>query len=318
MGLFGFFRKNKSADDGLKKGMSKTSGTFAGGLASLFLGRKTIDANLLEELEELLITADTGPAAADEIINAVKAEASRSVLKDPEKLIPAIKAKIAQMITPANTDEVQKEEGTPYVILVAGVNGVGKTTSIAKLANLYKEDGKSVMLAAGDTFRAAAAEQLSVWAERLGVQIVRQPDGSDPAAVIHDAAVSAKSKKIDILIADTAGRLHTKTNLMRELVKIEKVASREIEGAPHEKLLVLDATSGQNAINQAKTFHEAIGITGIILTKLDGTAKGGVVVRIADELKIPIKYIGFGEGLEDMRPFEAEAFVDALFAMPQK
>ncbi len=316
MGLFGFLQKNKSSEDGFKKGMSKTSGRLAGGLSALFLGRKTIDAGLLEELEELLITADIGPSAADEIINAVKDEASRGVLKDPEKLSLAIKTKITEMLTPSVQEEAP--EAKPYVILVAGVNGVGKTTSIAKLTNIYKKDGKNVMLAAGDTFRAAASEQLSVWAQRLDVPIVRQPDGSDPAAVVHDAASAAKSRNVDVLIADTAGRLHTKTNLMRELMKIEKVVSREIEGAPHEKLLVLDAIGGQNAMSQAKTFNEAIGITGIILTKLDGTAKGGVAVRIVNELKIPIKYIGFGEGMEDMRPFDAEAFAEALFASPEK
>ena len=213
----------------------------------------------------------------------------------------------------SEVDIPDPEDTKPYVILVAGVNGVGKTTSIAKLANLYKKGGKSVLLAAGDTFRAAAADQLTVWAERLDVAIVKQPDGSDPAAVVHDAASSAKSKNIDILIADTAGRLHTKANLMQELMKIQRVVSKEIPNAPHEKLLVLDATGGQNAVSQAKAFKDAIGITGLVLTKLDGTAKGGVVIRIVNELKIPVKYIGFGEGIEDLRPFDAKDFAEALF-----
>lgn len=317
MGFFDFLKKDKSSGDGLKKGMSKTSGRLTGGLAALLLGRKSIDAELLEELEELLITADIGPAAADEIISSVKEEASRGTLKDPEKLTGAIKGKIREMLSPVH-ENLPGAETKPYVILVAGVNGVGKTTSIAKLASLYKKAGKNVMLAAGDTFRAAAADQLAVWAERLGFPIVRQPDGSDPAAVVHDAANSAKSKNIDVLIADTAGRLHTKANLMQELVKIERVVSREIEGAPHEKLLVLDATSGQNAVSQARTFRDAIGINGVVLTKLDGTAKGGVVVRIVNELKIPVKYIGFGEGIDDLRPFDAEAFTEALFASSEK
>ncbi|MBQ3034017.1 MAG: signal recognition particle-docking protein FtsY [Deferribacterales bacterium] len=311
MGFFDFLKKDKSSDDKLKKGMSKTSNKITDGLARIFLGKKKIDAELLEELEELLISADIGPVAADEIITSVKNDASRGVLKDPEKLNLAIKDKIIEMLS--EVDIPDPEDTKPYVILVAGVNGVGKTTSIAKLANLYKKGGKSVLLAAGDTFRAAAADQLTVWAERLDVAIVKQPDGSDPAAVVHDAASSAKSKNIDILIADTAGRLHTKANLMQELMKIQRVVSKEIPNAPHEKLLVLDATGGQNAVSQAKAFKDAIGITGLVLTKLDGTAKGGVVIRIVNELKIPVKYIGFGEGIEDLRPFDAKDFAEALF-----
>ena len=316
MGFFDFLKKDKSSEKELKKGMSKTSSKLTNGLARIFLGKKKIDAELLEELEEILITADIGPVAAEEIIDAVKKDESRGVLKDAEKLNIAIKNKIAEMLSSVTEEEVT--DAKPYVILVAGVNGVGKTTSIAKMANLYKKSGKSVILAAGDTFRAAAAEQLTVWAERLGLAIVKQPDGSDPAAVVHDAATSAKSKNIDILIADTAGRLHTKANLMQELMKIERVVSREIPGAPHEKLLVLDATGGQNALSQAKAFKEAIGITGLILTKLDGTAKGGVVVRIVNELKIPVKYIGFGEGIEDLRPFDPEAFAEAMFTTQEE
>lgn len=312
MGFFSFLKGNKSSQDDLNKGMSKTSNKFTNGLARIFLGKKKIDDDLLEELEEVLITADIGPVATMEIIEQVRDEASRGVLKDIEKLSEAIKNKIIEMLSSVKTDT--EIEAKPFVILVVGVNGVGKTTSIAKLSNLYKNNGKNVMLAAGDTFRAAASEQLSIWAERLNIPIVKQPDGSDPAAVIHDSATSAKAKNIDILIADTAGRLHTKTNLMQELIKIEKVVSKEIENAPHEKLLVLDATGGQNALSQAKAFKDAIGITGLILTKLDGTAKGGVVIRIVNELKIPVKYIGFGEAIDDLRPFDPVSFTEALFA----
>ncbi len=312
MGFFSFLKGNKSSQDDLNKGMSKTSNKFTNGLARIFLGKKKIDDDLLEELEEVLITADIGPVATMEIIEQVRDEASRGVLKDIEKLSEAIKNKIIEMLSSVKTDT--EIEAKPFVILVVGVNGVGKTTSIAKLSNLYKNNGKNVMLAAGDTFRAAATEQLSIWAERLNIPIVKQPDGSDPAAVIHDSATSAKAKNIDILIADTAGRLHTKTNLMQELIKIEKVVSKEIENAPHEKLLVLDATGGQNALSQAKAFKDAIGITGLILTKLDGTAKGGVVIRIVNELKIPVKYIGFGEAIDDLRPFDPVSFTEALFA----
>lgn len=312
MGFFSFLKGNKSSQDDLNKGLSKTSNKFTNGLARIFLGKKKIDDDLLEELEEVLITADIGPVATMEIIEQVRDEASRGVLKDIEKLSEAIKNKIIEMLSSVKTDT--EIEAKPFVILVVGVNGVGKTTSIAKLSNLYKNNGKNVMLAAGDTFRAAATEQLSIWAERLNIPIVKQPDGSDPAAVIHDSATSAKAKNIDILIADTAGRLHTKTNLMQELIKIEKVVSKEIENAPHEKLLVLDATGGQNALSQAKAFKDAIGITGLILTKLDGTAKGGVVIRIVNELKIPVKYIGFGEAIDDLRPFDPISFTEALFA----
>lgn len=311
MGLFDFLKKDKSSQDGLKKGLEKTSGKFSSAFADIFLGRKTIDETLLEELEEVLISADIGAAPSYDIIETVRQEASRGELKDPDKVKSAVKNKIKVILLSAG--DFKEPEAKPYVILVSGINGAGKTTSIAKLANMYCKAGKKVMLAAGDTFRAAAADQLEVWGKRLGVPVLRGEDGSDPAAVIHDALQSAKSKNIDILIADTAGRLHTKNNLMQELMKIKKVASREINGAPHESLLVLDATGGGNAVSQAKNFKEAIGIDGVILTKLDGTAKGGVAVSVVNELKIPVRYVGFGEGVEDMRPFDAEAFVDAIF-----
>lgn len=311
MGFFDLLKKDKQSETGLKKGLEKTSGKFSSAFASIFLGKKTIDEDMLDKLEEILIGADIGVGASSEILESVRMEASRGALKDPEKITEAIKNKIKAIFL--SVSEFKEPKVSPYVILVSGINGVGKTTSIAKLANMYSKSGKKVMLAAGDTFRAAAADQLAIWAERLNIPIVRQEDGSDPAAVIHDALRSAKSKNIDVLIADTAGRLHTKNNLMQELIKIKKVASKEVENAPHESLLILDATGGQNAISQAKTFKDAIGIDGIILTKLDGTAKGGVAVSIVNDLKIPIRYVGFGEGIEDLRSFNAEDFVNAIF-----
>lgn len=311
MGFFDFFKKDNRSQVVLNKGLEKTSGNFSSAFADIFLGRKVIDERLLEELEEALIGADIGATPSYDIIEAVRQETSRGELKEPEKIKLAVKNKIKSLLLSAG--EFQEPACKPYVILVSGINGAGKTTSIAKLANMYVKAGKKVMLAAGDTFRAAAADQLEVWGKRLGIPVLRGEDGSDPAAVIHDALQSAKSKNIDILIADTAGRLHTKNNLMQELIKIKKVASREIEGAPHESLLVLDATGGRNAVSQAKNFKEAIGIDGVILTKLDGTAKGGVAVSVVNELKIPIRYVGFGEGADDMCPFDADAFVEAIF-----
>jgi fused signal recognition particle receptor len=296
----------------LKKGLSKTSNKIVGGMESVFLGKKEIDEELLEELEELLITADMGVATVIKIIDEVRDEVSRKVLKNPQELKTALKNKIFNILNIDNS--LIQTEDHPYVVLVIGVNGVGKTTSIAKLANMFKQEGLKTMLAAGDTFRAAAVNQLKIWADRVGVPVVAQKEGSDPAAVIFDAVQSAKAKNYDVLIADTAGRLHTKYNLMNELSKIIRVMKKELPDAPHELLLVLDATAGQNAINQAKQFQAMIGATGIVLTKLDGTAKGGVIVGIVDELNIPVKFIGFGEGMEDLRPFNAKSFVDALFS----
>ena len=296
----------------LRRGLSKTSNKIVGGMESVFLGKKEIDEDLLEELEELLITADMGVSTSLNIIEEVREEVSRKILKNPQELKTALKKKIYDILNVDNS--LVQTEDRPYVVLVIGVNGVGKTTSIAKLANMFKNEGLKTMLAAGDTFRAAAVDQLKIWAERVGVPVVAQQEGSDPAAVIFDAVQSAKAKKFDVLIADTAGRLHTKYNLMNELEKVIRVMKKELPDAPHELLLVLDATAGQNAISQAKQFQSMIGATGIILTKLDGTAKGGVIVGIVDELNIPVKFIGFGEGMEDLRPFNAKSFVDALFA----
>ncbi len=313
MGLFDFFKKEKKTEEGVKEGLEKTSSKLGEGLATIFLGKKEIDAESLEELEEILITSDLGVAATDLILENVRSSYKRGVLKDKSTLVQAIKQEIVEILKPQEPSDEEIENNKPYVILVSGVNGVGKTTSIAKLANMYKNMGKKVMVAAGDTFRAAAADQLTEWANRLDIPIVKQGDGSDPAAVVHDGVNSAIAKGMDILIADTAGRLHTKHNLMQELIKIERVVSKLIPNAPHEKLLVLDATSGQNAISQAKAFKEAIGINALVLTKLDGTAKGGVLVSIVHELGLPVKYIGFGEGVDDLRPFDAELFADALF-----
>lgn len=312
MGLFDFFKKDKQAKDNLKKGMKHTSGKFQEGLSTIFLGKKTIDDELLENLEEFLITADIGPQAADMIIEKIRTEYTRGTLKDAERITDALKQTLTEILSDVeefNEDMTNK----PYVILVSGVNGAGKTTSIAKLANMYKNAGKSVMLIAGDTFRAAAADQLAEWGRRLDIPVVRQPDGSDPAAVIHDGLTSAKSKNIDVVIADTAGRLHTKHNLMQELVKINKVAEKVLTYPVQESIIVLDATSGQNALTQAKMFKDAINVNGVILTKLDGTAKGGIALRIVNELHLPIRYIGFGESMEDLRPFNAENFVEAMF-----
>jgi len=300
----GFFKR-------LKRGLSKTSGKLVGGMETIFTGKKTIDEDLLEELEELFITSDVGVSATMKIIDNVRDELSRRQLKDPMELKISLKKHILEILDIPN--DLNTTEDKPYVIMVLGVNGAGKTTSIAKMAKMFKQQGLSTCLAAGDTFRAAAIDQLCVWAERVDVPVVKQSEGSDSAAVIFDAIQSCKSKGTDVLIADTAGRLQNKVNLMKELEKIVRVAQKELPDAPHEVLLVLDATSGQNALTQAQKFNEDIGITGLVLTKLDGTAKGGSVIGIVDELKIPVKFIGFGEGIDDLKPFSAKDFVDALF-----
>ena len=295
----------------LKNGLSKTSSRLVGGMEAIFLGKKEIDEELLEELEELFISSDVGVKTTEKIIESVKNDVSRKVLKNVDELKKYIKKEVFEILNIPN--ELSVSDKSPYVIVVVGVNGVGKTTSIAKLGNLLKNQGLKVILAAGDTFRAAAVEQLSIWGERINVPVVKQAQGSDSAAVIFDAVTSAKAKGYDVVIADTAGRLHTKHNLMNELKKVVRVLKKEIPDAPHEVLLVLDATSGQNAVLQAKAFKEEVDVTGIVLTKLDGTAKGGVIVGIVDELNIPVKFIGFGETMEDLKPFDPKDFVDALF-----
>lgn len=301
----GFFER-------LKKGLSKTSDALVGGIDRLLLGKKEIDAETLEELEEILISADIGVATTVELVRALEQKLKRDELKDGDALRRALKEDILAKITPYATPLVP-EGHTPFVILVIGVNGVGKTTTIGKLASRYALEGKKVLIAAADTFRAAAADQLAIWADRAGVDIVRHKEGADPSAVVFDGCKAAIARKADIMIVDTAGRLHTKVNLMEELKKIFRIIGREMPDAPHETLLVLDAGTGQNAISQAKLFKEAASVSGIALTKLDGTAKGGVVVAVCSELKLPLRFIGIGESIEDLRDFEPREFVDALF-----
>ncbi|EIJ69115.1 signal recognition particle-docking protein FtsY [Pasteurella bettyae] len=296
----------------LVKGLLKTKQNIGAGFRSLFTGKK-IDDELFEELEEQLLIADIGMPTTTKIISHLTEHASRAQLKDADMLYQQLKVEMAEILKPVEQPLVIDSSKKPYVILMVGVNGVGKTTTIGKLARQFQQQGKSVMLAAGDTFRAAAVEQLQVWGERNNIPVVAQSTGSDSASVIFDAMQSAAARNIDILIADTAGRLQNKNNLMDELKKIVRVMKKYDETAPHEIMLTLDAGTGQNAISQAKLFHEAVGLTGISLTKLDGTAKGGVIFAIADQFNLPIRYIGVGEKIEDLRPFHAEEFIDALF-----
>ena len=302
----------------LKFGLNKTRNNFTAGIANLILGKKTIDAELLEELETVLLTADVGVAVTQHIINELTAQVARKQLNDPEALWSALQNQLAQLLQPCEKPLEITTEHKPYVILMVGVNGVGKTTTIGKLAKRLQNDGKKVMLAAGDTFRAAAVEQLDVWAERNQIPIISQQTGADSASVIFDALQAAKARGIDVLIADTAGRLHTKDNLMQELQKVKRVLGKIDPTAPHEVMLVLDAGTGQNALNQAEQFHQAVQLTGISLTKLDGTAKGGIIFAIAKKMNLPIRFIGVGEGIDDLRPFVAKEFVEALFAEPEE
>ncbi|TDS66361.1 fused signal recognition particle receptor [Pantoea sp. PNA 14-12] len=296
----------------LKRSLVKTRQNLGSGFISLFRGKK-IDDDLFEELEEQLLIADVGVETTRRIITSLTQHADRKQLRDAEALYGLLKSEMAAIL--AKVDEPLNVEGkTPFVILMVGVNGVGKTTTIGKLARQYQAEGKSVMLAAGDTFRAAAVEQLQVWGQRNNIPVVAQHTGADSASVIFDAIQAAKSRGVDVLIADTAGRLQNKSHLMEELKKITRVMKKLDEQAPHEVMLTLDASTGQNAISQAKLFHEAVGLSGITLTKLDGTAKGGVIFSVADQFGIPIRYIGVGEGIDDLRPFKAEDFIEALFA----
>ena len=296
----------------LVKGLLKTKQNIGAGFRSFFLGKK-IDDELFEELEEQLLIADIGVPTTSKIIKNLTEHASRKELQDAELLYQQLKVEMADILEPVALPLVIDTTKKPYVILMVGVNGVGKTTTIGKLARKFQAEGKSVMLAAGDTFRAAAVEQLQVWGERNHIPVVAQSTGSDSASVIFDAMQSAAARNIDILIADTAGRLQNKNNLMDELKKIVRVMKKYDETAPHEIMLTLDAGTGQNAISQAKLFNEAVGLTGISLTKLDGTAKGGVIFAIADQFKLPIRYIGVGEKIEDLREFNAKEFIEALF-----
>ncbi|MFC2287106.1 MAG: signal recognition particle-docking protein FtsY [Selenomonas sp.] len=300
--------------DRLKKGLAKTRETFTNKIEKLIIGYADIDDDLLDELEETLIMSDVGVKTTERLMADVRNGIKKKDINTPEDLKPFLAEKISEILS-TGSDETRIASAGPTVLLVIGVNGVGKTTTIGKLAAYYKEQGKSVMLAAADTFRAAAIDQLQIWGDRTGVPVIRHEEGSDPAAVAFDAVKAARARSIDVLIIDTAGRLHTKSNLMEELKKINRVIQREIAEAPHETLLVLDATTGQNAISQADLFQKAAAITGIVLTKLDGTAKGGVIIGLKSELSMPVKWIGVGEGVDDLRPFIAKDFARALFGL---
>lgn len=302
----GFFNK-------LKTRLQRTRTQFGEGMVRILLGKKIIDAALLEEIETHLLLADVGVETTQAIITDLTARVSRKQLNDAESLFAALQDNLTQLLEPVSKPLVLNTEAKPFVILLVGVNGAGKTTTIGKLARQFQDTGKKVMLAAGDTFRAAAVEQLQAWGERNQIPVIAQHSGADSASVIYDALVAAKARQTDVLIADTAGRLHTQENLMTELKKVKRVMTKLDVQAPHEVLLVLDASIGQNALVQAKQFHEAVGITGLVITKLDGTAKGGVIFNIANQLQLPIRYIGVGEGIDDLRVFEAEEFVAALF-----
>lgn len=298
--------------DRLKEGLSKTRKTITEKIDQVLVSFGKVDEELFEELEEVLVTSDIGVETTGRIIEDVKKKVKEGKVTDPLKVKELLKQEMIEILTEENSELNIKN--TPSVILVIGVNGVGKTTSIGKIANLLKQRGKKVMLAAGDTFRAAAIDQLEIWADRVGVDIIKHDEGADPAAVIYDAVQAAKARKADVLICDTAGRLHTKKNLMDELKKVYRVIDRELPDISRETLLVLDATTGQNAISQAKTFSEIADLTGIILTKLDGTAKGGIIISVKSSLDIPVKLIGVGEKIDDLQKFDAREFVEALFS----
>ena len=316
--MFNIFKKRhtentsseKKSKPTLRERLTKSREKIGDSLSSLLLGKKSIDDDLLEELETILISADIGLKTTDQVIESVRQKSSRKDLSDPSSLYNLVKEELLSIIVEDN--EMSEINAKPFVILVVGVNGAGKTTSIGKLAKSFQQAGKTVMLAAADTYRAAAVEQLKVWGERNDVPVVAQSTGSDAASVIFDAYDSAKAKGIDILIADTAGRLHTQKNLMQELEKIDRVIKKQDPEAPHETMLVVDGTAGQNALNQAIDFNKLLNITGITITKLDGTAKGGVLFSISNELKLPIRFIGVGEGIDDLRVFNAKKFVDAI------
>jgi fused signal recognition particle receptor len=298
----------------MKSGLSKTRKAMSSGIGTLLLGRREIDDELFEELEMQLVMSDVGVAATRQVIDNLEQRVERQEMADGHALVRALKQELGNILEPCQTAlNVTKPQDGPFVLLVVGVNGVGKTTTIGKMAKYYQQQGKSVMLAAGDTFRAAAVEQLQVWGERNDVPVIAQHTGADSASVIYDAVEAAKARGTDIIIADTAGRLHNKSNLMEELSKVVRVMQKLDTTAPHEVLLVLDAATGQNALSQAEQFRKAVGVTGVALTKLDGTAKGGVIFAIAKQLGLPIRFIGVGEQIDDLRPFRSEDFVEALF-----
>jgi fused signal recognition particle receptor len=304
--------KKKGVFQRLKEGLFKTHQGLVTQIDQLIAGKKKIDADLLAELEEILITSDLGVKTTQTLLADLATQVQRQELEDVDLLKKNLQEKMFHILH-QQENPLDLSSAHPFVFMIIGVNGTGKTTTIGKLAQKFKAQGKSVLLVAADTFRAAAIEQLEIWGERVGSEVIKQKSGSDPSAVVFDALKAAQARGIDIVLVDTAGRLHTKVNLMEELKKVKRVMGREMPGTPHEILLVLDATTGQNAIAQAKMFHQEVGVTGIVLTKLDGTAKGGIIVGISDELRIPIRYIGFGEKVDDLREFNAQEFVEALF-----
>lgn len=321
MGFFNLFgsktekeQREPTVFEKIKQAVRQTQENFTERVQDLVEGRKEIDRDMLDELEAIMIGADIGVTTTEEILDSIRDQVSRKTLQDPAALRAAIKAELRKILSINDTAPKEIADSGPFVILMVGVNGVGKTTTIGKLAHRFRSENKSVMLCAADTFRAAAIEQLEVWSTRSNVPLIKQKPGADPSAVLYDGLHSAKAKKIDVVIVDTAGRLHTKHNLMSELEKMTRIAAREVPGAPHEVLLVLDATTGQNGLTQAKEFTKSAGVTGLVLTKLDGTAKGGVVTAIARELKIPIRFVGVGEKIDDLVEFSADDFVESLFA----
>ncbi|GAA0349789.1 signal recognition particle-docking protein FtsY [Bacillus horti] len=318
-----FFKKLKekitaqteSVTNKFKEGLEKTRNSFAEKVNDLVSRYRKVDEEFFEELEEILIQADVGVNTVLELVEDIKKEAKRRKLEDSSQIRPLISEKLTELLKKAEEDNALNMAASGLtIVLIVGVNGVGKTTTIGKLSHRLKSEGKKVVLAAGDTFRAGAIEQLEVWGQRAGVDVVKHKEGSDPAAVVYDAIQAAKSREADVLICDTAGRLQNKTNLMDELNKVYRVVQREVPEAPHETLLVLDSTTGQNALSQARTFGKSAGVTGLVLTKLDGTAKGGIVIAIRNELDIPVKFVGLGEQMDDLQVFDAEQFIHGLFS----
>ncbi len=311
-----FSQQTTSTTEKFREGLTKTRNSFSEKVNDLVARYREVDEDFFEELEDVMIQADIGVETVMELIDKLKFEVKRRNIKDTSEVQSVISEKLVEIYESGeeSSAEMNLQEDALTVVLFVGVNGVGKTTTIGKLAHKYKAEGKKVLLAAGDTFRAGAIEQLEVWGDRVGVEVIKQGAGSDPAAVMYDAVQAAKSRKVDILLCDTAGRLQNKVNLMKELEKVKKVIEREIPSAPHEVLLVLDATTGQNALMQTKTFKEATDVSGIVLTKLDGTAKGGIVIAIRNELGIPVKFVGLGEQMDDLQEFDSEQFVYGLFA----
>jgi len=314
--LFGSLEEQQKPSflDRMKEAVSRTRENLAERIEDAVSFNKEIDRNTLDDLEATLIGADLGTTTTHEVLDKLREKADRKQIKDVDELKRLLKEELLAILTAANSQPVQKVDGTPEVILVVGVNGTGKTTTIGKLAQVFRSQGKNVLMCAADTFRAAAIEQLEIWGQRTGTEVIKTKAGGDPAAVLFDALQAATARKTDYVVVDTAGRLHTKTNLMAELDKMRRTAQRIVPGAPHETLLVMDATTGQNGLQQARLFTEAAGVTGIVLTKLDGTAKGGVVVAISRELGVPVRYVGVGEKAGDLLPFDPKEFVDSLFA----